>query len=105
MQVGSLNETEQESSVGSRDSDYESISCVSDFCRNNCSVCVANCGIHQLRRGLADLFILLKADNITASHECKVCVDEGILSEAETLATTLTGITTELLQKDDQCVS
>ena len=105
-----MSETGQNDSVamlGSGNGGYDSISCVSDLCRNNCAVCIANCGVHRLRRGVLDLVELLEADYFPDTHMCTVCVDEDVLSEADELGNTLNDITYELFapRNNFQCVS
>ena len=83
----------------------EEASCLSEFCRENCSVCLANCNVHRLKRGVIDLVGLLEADFIS---ECEVCVNHSIKIQAMQLRNTFNSITDQLISptpQNYQCVS
>ena len=78
---------------------------VSEFCQENCSLCIANCNVHRLKRGVTDLIELLEADFIS---DCEVCVNKTITSEAVDIDSTLQSITLQLISPTAQnfyCVS
>lgn len=75
----------------------------SENCRENCSLCIANCGVHRLKRGVMDLIELLELS------DCALCVEETLQTEAVELADTLDTISTdEMLSVETEnfhCVS
>lgn len=77
--------------------------CSNYLCRDNCSMCIANCAVHRLKRGIMDLIQLLEDD----LPECAVCVEESLQTEAVQLDNTLEAITDELLKptSENLCVS
>ena len=107
-----MNETEWESyefygSFGSG----ESPSCDNDLCRNNCTICTANCGVHQLKTGVLDLIALLETDPNSPDlheHSCTLCADERVRNERVELANKLEAIADVILSPTPdnyQCVS
>lgn len=73
----------------------------SHFLCRDCSMCIANCAVHRLKRGIMDLIQLLEYDHVP---ECEVCVEESLQTEAVQLADKLEEITDELLNQT-ACVS
>ena len=41
------------------------VECVGEYCQENCSACIANCGIHRLKSATAELIEFLRADFVS----------------------------------------
>lgn len=80
--------------------------CSNYLCQDNCSMCIANCAVHRLKRGVVDLIQLVEDDR-NLLPQCAVCVEESLQTEAVEIANMLDAIADEMLPRppENLCVS